>query len=326
VLHLFGHALGFSHEGLLAGEKDVAVGACGPSDTARSASGYWERSIMSRNGYCGIANLTPYDVALLRSVYGRKGSGALVSSSGRCLDIPNEAAQQWQTLQIYECTFWRNQSWYRDDDGHFFVAYAPGLAIDVALGAPTRYLQLYSRSQPITFNQKFELADGQLRAVGDSCLNGSADGAVVAGPCDLLGQRGWQIGSDGTIEFDGGCLTAGMLADGDASASISACTRAPSQAFVFSRTGQLRHGQLCLEVVPSGDVDASRATRLATCLDETDPSLPNQQFYFRGSVQNGGQCLHVTGQTAVENAGLEMVDCAQNDQSQWWDYYFTDPP
>jgi hypothetical protein len=325
VLHLFGHALGIGHGDSGAG-KDVAAGGCEGVDVALDATGYWERSIMNPRGYCGLAELGARDVVMLQAAYGRKGSGAMVGLDNRCIDIPDGIAKQWQVLQLFECNFARHQSWYRDADSHLVVPFAPALALDIAFGAPTRYLQLYARSQPATTNQQFSLVGGQLRAIGDSCVEGSGDGsgAVQAGPCV---HQTLEIGSDGRIKLDDGCLTGPPL-DGPsegAKPSIAACDQGPRQAFALSRTGQLRQGESCLEVVDAGNPLASRSLRFASCLDETAPMALSQQFYYSGRVLSGGQCLHIAGGMGVDGTVLEMVGCAPNDASQRWDYYFTDP-
>lgn len=328
VVHLFGHALGFTH-GKLGSAKDVAAGACEASDVAGEPSDYWERSVMSPHGHCGVAELGAPDVELLQRAYGRKGSGALVSLGNRCMDIKSDEPILRDNLQIFECNYARNQSWYRDTDARLFVAHAPGLAADVAVGAATRFLQLFPLNKPATPNQQFSLGDGQLRALGDSCLGmpGDGDASVQAGPCARFGSQSWQMGADGRIKVDGACLTgpAPDAAAGDASPFIAACDQSARQVFGFSRLGQLRQGQSCLEVVDANDPAASRALRFASCRAESDPNRLSQQFYYRGRVLADAQCLHVTGEKAVDHALLETVACSGSDPSQRWDYYFTDP-
>jgi hypothetical protein len=325
VVHLFGHAVGFGHGGLGPNE-DVTTGGCEPSDVGLEPAAYWQRSVMSLHGHCGAGEPAPWDVEALQTAYGRKGMGAIVGFGNRCLDIPGELAQQWQPLQIYECNFWWNQSWSWTKDGQLFVPYAPALVIDVAEGAATHFLQLFALNQPSSGNQQFTFANGQLRALGDSCLGVTSAGSqlVQAGPCELFGDQAWLVGSDGRIQVGDRCLTAPSVAD--ASFTATACEQTENQIFTFSRIGQVRQGSGCLEVIDEGDPEVNRSVRLTTCRAETDPLVLHQELYFRGRVLSGGQCMHVTGQTSIDNGGLEMVECSPDDASQWWDYYPTSSP
>jgi hypothetical protein len=328
IVHLFGHALGFDHPRQL-GDADVSNSICDRAEPGAEPSSFWERSIMSRDGYCGSSSsdLRGWDVAAIQRAYGRKGRGALVSVGNLCLDIPNDLPAVHTVLQIYSCNYSRNQIWQVTSESQLLVGYVPGLAVDVAYGSWTPFIQLYARSQPVDSNQLFTF-QGELRGLGDACLARrlpETEGeALSLEPCSGSDRQRFELAPWGALRNADACLAIDATSPGSAaSPSFIPCGDEPPQSFTLTRNAQISAAGVCLEVADARSPN-ERRVMARSCLAKSAPELPGQQFYFRGKVLSEGKCLHLAPRVPVLHASLEMADCSDQDPSQLWDYHFND--
>jgi hypothetical protein len=317
ILHLFGHALGFDHPGVhVLGSMHSP--SCDAASTDYPMESPWSRSIMKMAAKCSRVNLGPWDIREVRRAYGRKARGSLVHDSGLCVDIPDDAPDRWVDLQLYECTGARNQRWKWAKEGQFFPPHAEFLAVDVA--APG-YVQLYSLNQPVSSNQAWSLSDGELRGFGDGCLSAVEDGndrrVALAAECTPSTSQGWEMTRGGLLRHGEQCLSD---VAGSNELSLTSCDDGGVLRFEARPNGQLASGERCLAADTSDLAIADVPMRLLPCLNSDAPTLPAQQFYFHGRVNNAGSCLRPYLSYAENNATLEVYGCSPG-TSQWWAYY-----
>lgn len=329
ILHEFGHGLGFAHE--MDRSNFTSEPGC-PHGSATTGNPWGTppdpASIMTYT-YCASNTtpaLSPWDIVGIQNAYGRKSSGSIVGSGGRCLDVPGAVTTN-ADLQIYDCNAGAaNQKWLRQaNDGLLATISGQNRCVDIKGGtvSPTQGTLVQSYSCTGNNNQKFTFSNVQILGMGNKCLdvpNGdfTSHQYVQLYTCNAGVGQNWTVNSDGSIQAGGGgmCLDVpGGVGSSGLDLQLYPCTGAANQKFTFTSAGEIKFGSLCVDT-EWGDPVNGRRLQLYTC-----GGSANQRYSLRGAIHGLGQCLDLQGGATVSGTKAQVYPC-NGGANQTFDYYF----
>jgi hexosaminidase len=204
-------------------------------------------------------------------------SNGTLLDDGKCLDAAGAATRAGTPVELWDCNGGADQQW-RAENGEL-VNPISGLCLSVTSGTDTPGSALDTAGCDNARPQWFSLPAGGYGAgptgpvssgVTGECLNASRGqsgdlGTADLYTCDATTAQNWSVGSDGTIQALGECLTVGGT-----EADLRACDGSGAQQWRWSSNGTYgesltnQQSGLCLDD-PDGSTENGTRLQLDAC-------------------------------------------------------------
>mgnify|MGYP003575313221 CR=1 FL=1 len=341
VLHEFGHALGFLHEG-----RDVRPDGTPETNCVQRTSGGvslenegdLSLSVMGNfRGACQSAVLSNWDILGARRAYGRKPTGSIVGLGGLCLDVAGDSSALGAAVIGFGCFGAPNDTFTRVTGDLTLRTTAGGQPrcpnVHGGVVNPNGGTAITSWScAPGAANEQFRFTGVEWRAMGGMCIaaDTSATGAKLSlRPCSGTSslQRWDFFDGDQRIRLSGTTQCVNVPNSQTALGTeliLFPCqaTPAPNETFVFSN-GYISPSfdtSKCLNVLGGTTAPLSKVGLWNGC--GAVPAPHNSQFTIRGPIKTMGQCVDMLGGVPFDGVGIGAFPCTPGAPNEVWEYFF----
>jgi hypothetical protein len=342
LIHEFGHALGFAHEYDRPGYVLPTGCVKDPPGTGTvfTPTDFIDYdSVMDKCApfpFGAAGTISPGDVLGAQRVYGRKHLGSLIGYRGQCADVAGGSSADGASVIAFPCRRASNDTWKREQDREYFrtTISTSARCLNVSGGVvnPNGSTPVVSSTCTTADSRKFPLANVEIRAMGNMCVEATSANRLEVKTCDGSQKQRWTLmegNTSTTFRFDqirsvstGNCVAtqsnSGALGE---ELVLAACsTTSTRQRFTYPGKGQIGFGNFCFNVLGGLPTPGSRVGLWDGCGLST-PHY-NSQFSASGNFKSLGQCLDILGGVANPGDPVGVYPCVAGAPNQWWDYYF----
>jgi hypothetical protein len=331
-----GDTLGFTHEHNRPDNMGQSCNA-GNGKATTYHTPYDDRSITNAT-YCHWRpELSPWDVAGLQRIYGRKPVGSLVGANNKCADVQNPGAAEpggATRLQAWDCLGNNNQRWdydaYRFRAGGFNYGF-----MDVQWGNPASGTPVWNWVDQSNAAQLWALDKTQIVGMGDLCLRIFGAQVQAGQPLEMAT---CSTGDDAQFfsilhnfsnpsypiriakqSWDGNFFCVAVSGQ-RGQATLQPCNGDASQQDFYIGERHIENVHACLDV--RGAVPEPSTIAWGWPCD-WDENAEAQHWKFRGPIVGlASKCLDFRNNGGIRNgSAVQIWDC-HGGSNQSWEFHF----